>query len=36
MKNDYENIIAPSLINQINALNNSYINNIREQISRFK
>jgi adiponectin receptor len=36
MKNDYEQIIAPTLFNQISSLNNSYINNIREQIARFK
>lgn len=36
MKLDYEHIIAPALINQINSINNSYVNNIKEQISRFK
>lgn len=29
MKNDYENVIAPALIDQINSFNNSYINDIR-------
>lgn len=36
MKLDYEHIIAPALINQINSINNSYVNNIKDQISRFK
>lgn len=36
MKKDYEEIIAPALIDQINSINNSYINNIREKISSFK
>lgn len=36
MKNDYENIIAPALINQINSLNNSYINDIKRQITELK
>ncbi len=36
MKQDYENIIAPALISQINAINNSYVNNIKEQFTLFK
>lgn len=36
MKNDYEHIIAPALIDQINSLNNSYINSIKEKIALFK
>lgn len=36
MKNDYENIIAPALINQINLLNNSYVNEIKAQMAALK
>lgn len=33
MKLDYEHVIAPALIHQINSINNSYVNNIKEKIS---
>ncbi len=36
MKEDYEQVIAPALIDQLNSFNNSYINSIREQIALFK
>ncbi len=36
MKNDYEKIIAPSLINQLNSFNNTYINTIRDQFNKLK
>ena len=29
MKHDYEKIIAPALIDQLNSLNNTYMNSIR-------
>lgn len=36
IKNDYEQIIAPALINQLNAFNNSYIETIKSQIMAIK
>lgn len=36
MKKDYEQNIAPALINQFRSINNSYINNIKNQISSLK
>lgn len=36
MKHDYENIIAPALIDQLNSLNNTYMNSIRQKMLEIK